>query len=100
MAYYGPADQGASKVVVAIISADGAEAESMRKWFSEAGDVRTDPEIAEAVFGFIEEHAPKSVVTADGIMGCLHEEGIGYPEGTPCPQCLFWRDRFTGQILH
>jgi hypothetical protein len=36
----------------------------------------------------------------DRIIGCPHEEGIDYPEGTSCPECLYWegRDRWTGQM--
>jgi hypothetical protein len=49
------------------------------------------------VAGFIVSHGVKSVVMTDGIIGCPHEEGIDYPEGTSCPKCPYWagRDRFT-----
>jgi hypothetical protein len=35
------------------------------------------------------------------IIGCPHEEGIDYPEGSMCPKCPFWssRDRWTGELL-
>jgi hypothetical protein len=101
VAYYGPDDQRASKVVVAIVKAEDAEADPIRKWFSETGDVREDDDVGEEIFRFIEENAPKSVVIADGIMGCPHEEGVDYPEGEPCPRCAFWkiRDRITGELI-
>jgi hypothetical protein len=39
----------------------------------------------------------KTVVIADAIMGCPHEEGIDYPDGDSCPKCPYWagRDRFA-----
>jgi hypothetical protein len=39
----------------------------------------------------------KSMVMTDGIIGCPHEDGIDYPEGTSCPKCPYWagRNRFT-----
>ena len=51
---------------------------------------------------FIREQGAESVVIADRIMGCPHEEGIDYPEGEKCPSCPFWayRDRFSGAIEH
>lgn len=102
VAFYGPTDQRASKVVVAMITAEGAEADPMEKWFSDTADVRTDSGINEKIFRFIEENAPKSVVLVDRILGCPHEEGIDYPEGEKCPQCPFWRDRdrFSGHVIH
>lgn len=100
VAYYGPTDQRASKVVASIISAEGAEPE-MRKWLSESADVRRDPEIGQELLLFIDAHGPKSVVLAERIMGCPHEEGIDYPEGEYCPRCPFWRnrDRFSGHVI-
>lgn len=101
VAYYGPTDQRASKVVVAIVKAKGAEPDPMEKWFSETRDVREDIDVSEEIFRFIMANAPKSVVMIDRIMGCPHEEGIDYPEGGPCPHCPFWknRDRFTGDLI-
>jgi hypothetical protein len=61
-------------------------------------DVRSDVAVAEQIGEFIDRHGAKSVALADRIIGCPHEEGIDYPEGTACPQCPFWanRDRWTG----
>lgn len=100
VAYYGPNDQRASKVVVAIIAAKGTEPE-IKKWFSEDTDVRADATINNELLLFVEAHEPKSVVIADRIMGYPHEEGIDYPEGESCPRCPFWRnrDRFTGRVI-
>ena len=101
VAFYGPDDQRASKVAVGIVPAEGAEAGSVQRWSSEHIDARSDPGIARAIDEFIETHGAKSVVLADRILGCPHEEGVDYPEGIACPQCPFWadRDRWSGELL-
>ncbi len=98
IAFYGPTDKQATKVVASIIAHQGAPPHPMRKWFSE-GDVRTDAEILEEILAMAKEHAVRSVVMMDRIIGCPHEEGIDYPEGAACPECLFWQgiNRWTGQ---
>jgi hypothetical protein len=101
VAYYGPSEARASKVAVSIILSEGAEPGSLERWFSEVADVRTDPQINEAVMHFIQKYGAKSVVMPDRIIGCPHEEGVDYPEGESCPQCPYWagRDRFTGKLV-
>jgi len=100
VAFYGPDDQRASKLVVSIIM-EGTKTVDLERWFSDAGDVRSDPVITEAVWRFIRTHKVRSVVAADRIIGCPHEEGIDYPAGEKCPCCPFWanRDRWTGEIM-
>lgn len=101
VAYYGPDDKRASKVAVGIIEHEGLHADLLKRWYSEASDVRTEPEIVEAVVRFIEQHGVKSVVVADRIIGCPHEEGVEYPAGEKCPHCSFWadRDRWGGEVI-
>lgn len=101
VAYYGPDNKRASKVAVGIIMTEGGDAEVLDRWFSDTQDVRTDPEIMKQVLEFVSINSAKSVVVADGILGCPHEEGKDYPEGEKCPKCAFWatRDRFTGEII-
>lgn len=100
IAFYGPDDRRATKVAVAIIASEAAEADPLERWYSETGDVRNDPEITVAILRFIETHGAKTVAGLDRIIGCPHEEGIDYPEGEKCPRCPFWanRDRWTGEI--
>ncbi|MSR13174.1 MAG: hypothetical protein EXR86_01105 [Gammaproteobacteria bacterium] len=102
IAFYGPTNQRASKVVVGIVRAEGEAPDVLNKWYSDTADVRTDETISSDIKEFIKLHAAKSVVVTDAIMGCPHQEGIDYPDGEKCPQCPFWatRDRFTGQLLH
>ncbi len=104
VAYYGPDNKRASKVAVGIILSEAADPIKLERWFSEkeSEDVRSSPAINENIVEFIKENNAKSVVITDGIIGCPHEEGIDYPEGSKCPKCPFWtfRDRFTGEIIH
>jgi hypothetical protein len=101
IALYGPDNRHASKVAVAAVPAEGAEPAELERWFSDDADVRDDPDIAAAIVSFLERRGIRSVVMADQIIGCPHEEGIDYPDGEKCPQCPFWanRDRWSGQPL-
>jgi len=100
LAFYGPDDKVATKVAVGIVLAEGKGPAFLERWFSEGRDVRNDHEVNERILKFIRIHEVKSVVMPDRIMGCPHEEGIDYPEGSPCPQCPFWanRDRWSGEL--
>lgn len=101
VAFYGPDDTRASKLAVGIVPAENAEVTDLRRWFAEAIDIRDDTQVAEDVLAFIEAAGARSIVMADRIVGCPHEEGIDYEEPT-CPHCPFWagRDRRTGQRVH
>ena len=98
VAFYGPDASRASKVVVGIVTSEQEEADEMRDWKLDAGDVRNDPRIAEEMLDFITKHGVLSVAMTDRIIGCPHQEGIDY-EGEWCPVCEYWkgRDRFTGE---
>jgi len=100
IAFYGPTNKVASKLVCSIIEYDGAEAEPMTKWFSDE-DVRKSETILKEVLSFIKENRAKTVAMMDTIIGCPHEEGIDYPIGESCPDCDYWkgRDRFTHELL-
>lgn len=101
VAFYGPTNLVATKVVCGIIKTEGAEVEPMKKWFSE-NDVRKSEKILGEILEFIEENNATSVGMVDEIIGCPHEEGIDYPDGESCPKCRYWkgRDRFTHEMLH
>ena len=101
VAFYGPNNVVATKVVCAIISHEGADAEPMKKWFA-ASDLRKSEQILKEVLSFIDENGAKSVSMIEKIIGCPHEEGIDYPEGEFCPTCSYWqgRDRFTHEMMH
>jgi hypothetical protein len=98
---YGPDDRQASKVAVGIILEEGGVVAFLERWSNEIRDIRLDPEANEEIVRFISKHGAKSVVMADRILGCPHEEGKDYPEGEKCPKCSYWaiRDRFTGEII-
>ena len=101
VAFYGPDDKVATKVAVGIVLAEGEEPAFLERWFSEHRDVRNDHEVNEQILKFIRAHEVKSVAMIDRIIGCPHEEGVDYPEGSPCPQCPFWadRDRWSGKVV-
>ena len=83
------------------LPAENAEVTDLRRWFAEAIDIRDDTQVAEDVLAFIEAAGARSIVMADRIVGCPHEEGIDY-EGSTCPHWPFWagRNRRTGQRVH
>ncbi len=102
VALYGPDDRMATKLTVAIVPAEDADATDLRRWLSkEQTDIREDIRVTEGVLAFITEAGARSVVMTDRIIGCPHEEGVDY-EGKTCPACPFWagRDRWTGKRLH
>ena len=102
VAFYGPTADFATKVVASIVASENPEPDHLQRWFSQDTDVRSDPNIGEQVIAFLRAHAAQSIVVTDGIIGCPHEEGIDYPEGTSCPQCPYWagRDRWTKERIH
>ena len=88
VAFYGPTNKLATKVAVSIILTENNQPDFLERWFSEGEmDVRNDAAIGEQVMAFLKAHAPRSTVVADRIIGCPHEEGTDYPDGTSCPQC-------------
>ncbi len=101
IAYYGPDDKNATKVAVGIIPREGSETSDLKRWFNEETDIRRDSTVNREITAYIKENRAKSVVMADRIMGCPHEEGVDYPDGSKCPKCPFWanRDRFTGEVI-
>jgi hypothetical protein len=100
IAFYGPNDKLATKVSVGVVLREGEESAFLERWIS-ARDVRIDHDINEQIMKFIRAHEVKSVAMVDRIIGCPHEEGIDYPEGSKCPQCPFWaqRDRWSGELV-
>src|SRR3954447_1306321 len=78
----------ASKVAVAILTEEGADPQTLERWFSEDRDVRSDPKVGREILDLLRLHGVKSVVMTDRIIGCPHEQGADYPEGAVCPQNL------------
>jgi hypothetical protein len=101
VAFYGPDDRRATKLVAAVIAKEGDPPSDLRRYLVAAGDVRQDLTILEEVVLFLEAHGVRTVAMVDRIIGCPHEEGIDY-EGPTCPSCPFWagRDRWTGVVRH
>lgn len=102
IAFYGPTDKVATKVAVGIVAAEEQEPIALERWYCTPQDVRLDHTAMEDVLAFIRSHGAKTVVLADRIIGCPHEEGKDYREGEQCPSCPFWagRNRWTGELEH
>jgi len=60
VAFYGPDDRHANKLVIGIINHEGAEPE-LRKWYSEDADIRSLPNIEAEIQTFIKQHGVLSV---------------------------------------
>ncbi|HKP56709.1 MAG TPA: hypothetical protein VJV78_08315 [Polyangiales bacterium] len=97
VAFYGPDDQIASKVVVGISPNATAGITETRKWLSEP-DLRDNADVLDEVLAYLSEHNVRSLVVTGGIFGCPHEEGIDYPEGESCTKCEFWRGRDRSNV--
>ena len=99
VAYYGPNDRVASKVVASIVKNQRAEADPMARWVSADIDARQNAQVLREVLDFLDRHGARSVVVTPGIYGCPHEEGLDYLEGQACPFCLFWAGRDRDDIF-
>lgn len=90
LAYYGPDDQTCTKIVASVINAPNARPQ-FRQW--EDMDICDDPHAVAEIGAFFRLNGVQDVVMTDGVIGCPHEEGLDYAEGTQCPHCPFWLDR-------
>ena len=102
IAFYGADDKTASKVSVGIVPGEDQDATHLQRWHSQGMDIRADDGVSAEVLQFVRAHGARSVVLADRIIGCPHEEGADYPAGTSCPACPYWagRNRWTGEMEH
>jgi hypothetical protein len=100
VAYYGPDNRRATKAALSIISYDGAEAQTLMRWWTLTTDARLDEEITRKALEMIDQQGANSVVAVSKLLGCPHEEGKDYPLGKACPECPYWagRDRWKGVI--
>jgi hypothetical protein len=91
LAFYGPDDKKASKVVLGIIASRGAEPQ-LHKWFRESpeADLRYDTKLQNTWIEILRREGVRSLAMMEEIYGCPHEEGIDYPVGQMCPECPFW----------
>ena len=87
VALYGPDDKTTTKIAAGVITSPTAEP-IVRRWM--ATDVTTNPKVQQEMKEFFAGHGVKSVAVSEGNMGCPHEEGEDFLEGTDCPFCPFW----------
>ena len=87
VALYGPDDRTTTKIAAGVITSPTAEP-IVRRWV--ATDVTTSPKVQREMEEFFAGHGVRSVAVSEGNMGCPHEEGEDFPDGTDCPFCPFW----------
>jgi hypothetical protein len=87
VALYGPDDKATTKIAAGVITSPTAEP-IVRRWV--ATDVTTNPMVQQEMKEFFAGHGVKSVAISEGNMGCPHQEGEDFLEGTDCPFCPFW----------
>ena len=102
LAYYGPNDRKATKVVVGVfLKEEDADAQVLERWFSETTDVRADAGVEAEIHSLLTLHGVKQVQIRERLLGCPHESPADY-DGDYCPDpaCSFWvgRNRWTGEI--
>jgi hypothetical protein len=90
IAYYGPDDKITTKIVAGVIKEEGAEP-IIKRWV--ATDVTTNPKVATEIDRFFKKHGVKKVGMSEGNMGCPHEEGEDFPNGSDCPFCPWWKGK-------
>ena len=93
VAFYGPDSTRATKVVVTIVPAKDTEPSHQVAFVGGDGDLREDPFVGDKVMAFVEKHDALSVLLAEELLGCPHEEGTDYPAGGTCPACPYWSER-------
>ena len=69
IAFYGPNDERASKVAVAILTEEGADPKTLERWFSEDRDVRSDPTVGREILDLLRVQGVKSASSAARING-------------------------------
>lgn len=94
VAFYGPDNQRATKVSIGLRKhKEDEEAEILEQIVAEDRDVRQDPGIRKRILEHFRASGAKSVAMARTILGCPHEEGKDYAEGSSCPHCPYWSGR-------
>lgn len=93
IAFYGPDDKQASKLVVGISPSANAGITETHSFCNADIDVRNDAELLGLVLAFLKSKSVKSLIITDGVCGCPHQEGVDYPEGSVCQYCDYWAGR-------
>jgi len=90
VAMYGPDDETTTKIAAGVILHDGAKP-IMKRWI--ATDVMMNPKVQQELKDFFLQHGVKSFAISEENMGCVHEEGLDFPQGKDCPFCPFWKGK-------
>ena len=87
LSYFGPDNETITKIVALVIK--GSDIEPVLRSWSQPG-VISDPRVAAEIGKFFLENETEKIVMPDGVLGCPHVEGVDFPLGTFCPQCVYW----------
>lgn len=96
VAFYGPDDRQATKVVLSIVKNSGSDSDPMIRLF--ATDVLEDLKVLEDSRAFLAAHKAPAITMTAGTVGCPHEEGVDFPLRGDCPKCPFWKGRQGSRI--
>jgi len=80
------------KAVLSVFLNPGDEC-TLYRFYTVDKDIRFRLDMPQVFIARLQEHGVKSLVMAERIFGCPHEEAIDYPKGEPCPLCPFWKGR-------
>ena len=96
VAFYGPDDEQATKVVASVIPSEGASSTEMKRWSS--SDILSDEAIMDEVKSFLQANQIRGLLAAAGTIGCPHEEGTDFPKGGNCSICPHWRGKQGSRV--
>jgi hypothetical protein len=92
VAFYGPDDRVATKVVVAVFDKPSDTPASLNRWAFRGTDLREDPTVTREIVAWMKQHGVVHSTVSEEILGCPHEAGVDYPASEPCPLCPFWKN--------
>ena len=93
IAYYGPDDKTVTKIIVGITVGAGENFIDTKNWSSESKDIKNDSQILGEISAYLNLSKVDSAARIERVLGCPHEAGIDYPDGTTCQGCPFWANK-------
>ena len=93
IAYYSPDDKTVTKIIVGITVGAGKNLIDTKKWSSESKDIKNDSQILGEISAYLNLSKADSDARIERVLGCPHEAGIDYPDGTTCQACPFWANK-------
>jgi len=89
---YGPDDRTVTKLAASVIPGPStSEPTASENWVGTR--IASDSKVAREIHRFFRAHHVRTVMTAQAVVGCPHEEGADFPHGEDCPFCPFWKGK-------